>query len=365
MNVRYAILLCALLALGACSQDQPGAPGETSAGTPGEDASNRPAQVSPRAGKLGQGTVQGASLNGSFVYVSDAIPGSEGRGCEGAGDQVLYRVPVDGRERTMAADDTGPARGTILRGGSKGRIALIEGCEENPTRAFVATESEDGRISAIQRVPVPERSIPRLTGWSNDGLYLLGVTGDPAGDGPTPMQVVQVDPSSGDSNTLFDSEPVYRVAQLKNGSYVTQGSGTISVRTTTAVQRTYRGDFFQMSPTGDRFAVLGTGLSVVAGQGEPQAVVPGGEESTVYSASFSQDGRNLTYVLVRNEGPQVDADLGVVIDGKAKVIKSSGLKDQVSFSFPVFAAGGRYVAYNETPDDGSNPHDVVLVEVPS
>jgi len=363
MIKRFAILLSVLLMLGACAAENP-APAESSSAATTE-ASAEPEPVTPVPGRLGQGYVQGVSLDGSYIYVSDVIPGTVGQGCEGAGENVLYRMPVDGGERNLATDDSGPARGSLIRGGTKNRVALIEACEENFTRAFVATESEDGRLFDLERVPVPERSIPRLTGWSNDGLYLLGVTGDPAGDGQKPMQVVQLDPASGDTNTLFDTEPIFRVAQLKNGSYVTQGSGTISVRNTTEVLRTYQGDFFQMSPTGDRFAVLGAGLSLVAGEGEAQTLVRASGESTTYSVSFTADGRSLAYVQVRNQGPKVEADLGVVtVGGQAKVIESSGLKDQVSFGSPFFAADGKFLAYNLTSDDGSNPPDVVLVALP-
>ncbi len=371
MNRIGAVLLLALLALGACSPeaspdpaatDSPDSPAPTLE-SPQAEPTQPKAVLSPGVPiELGQGLIQGTTLDGSSIYVSENVEGSEGMGCEGQGRSVVKRVPIGGGPRTPVAEAGSPVQGAFVRGGSDGRVAVFNSCEEFVSSAYVAKESRDGRITEAEKVPIPTESLPRFFGWSNDGLYLLGVVATPDG---AQSRVVQVDPGSGALTDLFRSDPVSKVAQLKDGSYVVASNNKIAVRSTTKVLRSFDGSTFEVTTAGDRFVIMGGGLSLVSGDSEPKVLLKAEPESQIPEASFSPTGELVTYERIGSVGDKVKSEIGVVsAAGAVQKVEASGPKGRRTLVAPVFTGDGKVVAYNRFVEDFEAPPTVVVFRLP-
>ena len=119
--------------------------------------------------------------------------------------------------------------------GTGNRIAVVGGCEGFFTDLWVGTETLDGHLDGIRRVPVadlPEgQTLATFSvSWSADGSSLLAAVNSLDGGSG---RVVAIDPDSGAFTTLFDAgatHGVAQVAQLADGSYVVAADGNVSIR---------------------------------------------------------------------------------------------------------------------------------------
>ena len=300
--------------------------------------------------ELGTGLIDGATPDGEALYVEEPDPTLSKPGCEGQPESVMFRVPLDGGDRTVVGEDAAPLRGHLVRGGSGGRVAVIAGCESFFSRLVVATESKDGTLTDLKEV-VPEVAEGFLlnistVNWSRDGKALLAAVQDVDAPDGDPAQIVSINPGSGRITKLFDAEQgtgVFNVGQMQNGDYVVATNLVVSFRDAKGVVKaSFQGQGFEISPNRRRVAVFGRNLRM-APQGSNRAseIVPGKEGLEVSAAKFSPDGTAIVFERYSIETGQVEISLVTPADKKVTNVVTGAQYDR---SF--FTGDGKALAFN-------------------
>ncbi|MEX0789920.1 MAG: hypothetical protein WD178_04010 [Actinomycetota bacterium] len=299
---------------------------------------------------IGTGLLDGATPDGSAVYVEEPDPAFPQPGCEGQPQAVMFRMNLDDGGRTMVGNGTDPLRGRIVRGGSDGRIAVVAACESFFTGLVIAEESDGGELTETVAVTpqVPEGFLlnPSTINWDREGEGLLAAIQHidaPDGD---PAQIVTIDPETGRTAKLFDAEQgtgVFNVGQMQNGDYVVSTNLVVSFRDADgAVTANFQGQGFQITP--DRRSVLVFGKKVVrAAQGSTRAteIVPELEGLEVSALELSPDGRALVFKRYSVETGQVELSVVSIEDRRLTNIVTGDQYDR-----PFFTGDGKALAFN-------------------
>ena len=254
-------LLVAGGGLAACGDDSPSTTSTSSPSTTTPVVKyDQPSTVS----LVGTGLVDGASLDGSAVFVQEEDPRFPQLGCEGQPQPVMFRLPLAGGERELIGNGEDHLHGRIVHGQGD-RIAIVSGCEGFFTALWVGTETLDGRVSGLRKVPVQvsegQALAPFSISWSANGLALLGAVNIFGGGG----LVVSIDPDSGALTTVFDAQAgsgVSQVGQFADGSYVVAAEVKVSIRNAQgAVKIQAAGNGFELAP--DLLSVVAYGTEVL------------------------------------------------------------------------------------------------------
>jgi hypothetical protein len=345
----------ALFALVACGRGGDGAQPTTTSTTAAVAASTTTtvarvvdySKLSP-ATEVGAGLVEGASPDGSALYVTALDPVLSKPGCEGQPEPVLFRVPVGGGPRQPVGTPGDPVRGTIARG-SGGRIALVAGCEEFLSRVRVGTETPDGQLRDLR--PLDLGQLTSSVTWSGDGRSLLAVSRSGA-----QTSVVRVDPGTGTSTPVFTvSGPVTQVGQLADGTFVVAGLGKVTLRDATgAAKETVDGVGFAVAPDGRSLALWGKTLAVLT-PGQPATTLATAAATELLGpAQFSPDGRAVGYVTSVKENASVA--VATVADKKVTTVPGPGRLVRVSFT-----GDGRGLAFSRLAARPADEATVLLV----
>jgi hypothetical protein len=311
--------------------------------------------------ELGTGLLDGATRSGSALYIEEPDSALSKLGCEGQPEAVMFRVPLDGGDRTVVGGDLAPLRGHLVRGGSDDRVAVIASCESFFTRLVVATESRDGTLTDLKEV-VPQVAEGFLlnastVNWSRDGKALLAAVQDVDAPDGDPAQVVSIDPESGRITKLFDAEQgtgIFNVGQMQNGNYVVATNLVVSFRDAKGVVKaSFQGQGFEISPDRRRLAVFGRNLRM-ASQGSNRAneIVPEKEGLEVSAAKFSPDGTAIVFERYSMETGMVEISV-VTLDDKKVTNVVTGAQYDRSF----FTGDGKALAFNlytSEPDFATN-----------
>lgn len=343
MRRRVRVLVAALLALAACRPEVGFNPDATPS-----PATNIHMFSIPE--KLGTGLLDGATPDGSALYVEEPDPAFPQPGCEGRPQSVMFRLPLDGGERTLVGSGTDPIRGRLVRGGSDNRVAVVAACESFFTDLVVAEESEDGTLSGLEQVTpqVPEEFLlnPSTVNWDRDGQALLGAIQHKDAPDGDPAQIVSIDPETGQVTRLFNGEQgtgVFNVGQLQNGDYVVATNLVVSFRDSGGVSKAdFQGQGFQITPDRRRAVIFGRNLTL-AGQDENRAteLVPEKEGLEISGLEISPDGQALVFKRYSVETGQVELSVVSMQDRKLTNIVTGDQYDR-----PFFTGDGRALAFN-------------------
>ena len=255
---------------------------------------------------VGTGLVDGSSLDGSAVFVEEEDPRFPQLGCEGQPEPVLFRLPLAGGERELVGNGEDHLHGRVVHGQGE-KIAIVSGCESFFTALWVGTESLDGRVTDLRKVPVQvgegQVLAPFSISWSANGLSLLGAVNLVGGG----ALVVSIDPDSGALTTVFDAQAssgVSQVGQLADGSYVLAAEFKVSIRNAEgAVTIQGAGNGFELAPDLLSVVAYGTEVLLLAPTvPRPVRMVPGKPGQQVTSASLSPDGRAVVYNFADSAG---------------------------------------------------------------
>ncbi|MDP9386441.1 MAG: hypothetical protein M3Q48_00555 [Actinomycetota bacterium] len=227
LAVARAVVLAAGLALAACgSGGSPSAGGTTTTTTTAAEAPSYRVDGSPT--DLGAGEVMGVTGDGVAAYVAAENPSSSVAGCEGMPAPYLYRAPLDGGTRTLAAPASAqPVAGAVLRRAGSTTVVVVDQCEGFLSRLLVATEEPGGTLRDPKQVDrrVVDDVSPFSLVWSAAGDTLIGVRDR--------REIVRIDPVKGTSERLADVQEGVKAAELADATLVvltTQGL-TIGGRT--------------------------------------------------------------------------------------------------------------------------------------
>lgn len=300
--------------------------------------------------RVGTGLIDGTTLDGSAIYIEEPDPGFPEPGCEGQPEPVMFVQPLGEGERTPAGGAKPPLHGSLIRGGSGDRVAVVSGCESFFTGLFVAAESEDGTLSGLKSVTpaVPEGFLlnPSTVSWSRNGKVLLAAIQDVDAPDGDPAQIVAIDPASGKVTKLFDAEQgtgVFGVGQMQNGYYVVATNLVVSFRNAKGtVQAGFQGQGFDISPDRRRLVVFGRNLRLAA-QGDTKAakIVPEKEGLEISSARFSPDGRAVVFERYALDTGQVEVN---VVTPAGKELTNIVTGSQYGRSF--FTGDGKALVFN-------------------
>lgn len=354
--VRIFILLGLLaLLLTACRGRSPNGPPVAAVPSPAVDVHRFSAPT-----QIGTGFIDGASPDGSALYVESPDPAFPQPGCEGQPDPALFRLPVDGQPRKLLDAQFQPLHGSLIRGGRKSAVALVEGCEGYFSRLLIGTEGREGRLVGLREVKPAVADGDNINAgsfsWSSDGRSLLAVVDTLATvDKPedTQSRVVSIDPATGATVTLFTTERgsgAFLVGQLQNGTYVVASMDAVSLRDASGkIKASFPGRRFELAPDLRAVAVYGLTLSVVSQSNTSAALLvqqrPGWEIS---SASFSPDGKAIAFDGYNLEGGSSKTELSVVTVADKKVSLVAGGSED---GRPYFTGDGRALAFNRfTPE---------------
>lgn len=300
--------------------------------------------------KLGTGLVDGATPDGSALYVEEPDPAFPTPACEGQPGPVMFRQPLDGSERTVAGNGTDPLRGRLVRGGSGDRVAVVASCESFFTSLTVAAQAEDGTLSDLKTVTpaVPEGFLlnPSTVAWARDGKKLLAAIQDVDAPDGDPAQIVSIDAATGQISRLFEAEQgtgVFNVGQMNNGDYVVATNLVVSFRDSGGeVIARFQGYDFQISPDRRQLVVFGRTVRLTS-QGEDKApvIVPEEEGVEVSSAEFSPDGEAVAFKRYSLETGRVEISVLTLDDRNVTNIVTGDEYDRA-----VFTGDGKAVAFN-------------------
>lgn len=328
---------------GACGQN-----GEAGRGADGSPGISVHEFGTPQ--EIGTGLLDGMTPDGSAAYVEDTDPRFPQPGCEGQPEPVMFLLPLEGGERTLIGDGTQGLRGSLLRGGSGGRVAVVSACEAFFSDLFIAREPEDGKLTGIRRVEpsVPEGFLlnPSSLSWSSDGSSLLGAIQDVDAPDGDPSQVVTIDPESGRLTKLFDAEQgtgVLKVGQLADGTYVVATNLVVSFRDPKGIVKAgFQGTGFEISRNRRQAVIYGRTLMLVS-QGSTRAtqVVPEDPGHEISSAQFSPDGQAVALTRYAVDGGLVE--VGVATFGNRRF---TSVVTGAQYGRAFFSGDGRALAFN-------------------
>jgi hypothetical protein len=341
------LLACLLVMAAAC-----GGSGDSDAdsGDPGSPEVDFHEVGSPE--EIGTGLLDGASLDGSAVYVEEPDPQFPELGCEGQPEPVMFRLPVDGGEREVVGGGETPLKGNLVRGGSDGRVAVVAGCESFFTDLFIARESEDGRLSDVTAVPltgIPENFLLNTSSfsWNRDGDKLLAALQHQNAPDGDPAQIVTIDPGSGQVTKLFDAEQgtgVFKVGQMENGTYLVSTNLVVTYRDEKGtVKAGFQGKDFEIAP--DRQSLVIFGKNIFLGtQDETKATELVTEEAgrEISSVAFSPDGSAIAFNRYALDGGQVEVGIATVEDRKFTSVVTGG-----QYGRSYFTGDGRALVFNQ------------------
>jgi hypothetical protein len=303
--------------------------------------------------EAGTGLLEGASLDGSALYVSAVDATLSQRGCGGQPEPVLFRVPLAGGARQAVGAPGEPVRGTILRGADR-RVALVAGCEEFLSAVRLGTETPDGQLHDLRRLDLGQLGSAAGLAWSGDGRSLVAVARSLSPSGQATLQ--RVDPGTGAATPLFTVPgPVTQVGELADGTLVVAGAGRVTLRDAKgAVAETHEGVGFTVAPDRRRLAVWGKALRLVTpGQPATTLATVASPTDLLGPVSFSPDGGAVAFVT----GMQASGQVAVVTLADAKVATVPGTG---RFVRAVFTGDGRAVAFSRL---ASRPADEATVLV--
>lgn len=340
------------VALTACAVRGPGE-------TPGSAAS-RPPQVNvhrfsaPK--QIGTGLIDGASLDGSAVYVEEPDAAFPQPGCEGQPEPAMFRLPVDGKPRKLLEGQSDALNGILLRGGRGATVALVTGCEGQLQRLLIGSEGREGRLTGLREVKPAVASgdvaNPGSFSWSSDGRSLLAVVdtlGDPDNPDGSSSKVVSIDPATGRVTPLFQTERgagTFMVGQLQNGTYVAADMNSVNLLDASGkIKARLQGKRFELAPDLRSVAVYGLSLSTVS-QSDTSAVPlveqrPGWEISSV---GFSPGGQAIAFIRYNLEGGRSSTELSLVTLPDKKI---SQVSDRAEYGRPYFTGDGRALVFNQ------------------
>ncbi|HEX2148608.1 MAG TPA: hypothetical protein VHI31_00325 [Actinomycetota bacterium] len=340
---RTACAVLACLVLGGACTPEVGFDAESDAPSPNIHTFATPENV-------GTGLLDGATLDGSALFIEEPDPAFPQPGCEGQPQSVMFRLPLQEGEKTVVGNGTDPLRGRLVRGGSGGRTAVVAACESFFAGLVIAEESDDGTLSDLKSVTpaIPEGFLlnPSTVAWARDGKKLLGAVQDidaPDGD---PAQIVSIDPESGRLTKLFDAEQgtgVFNVGQMQNGDYVVATNLVVSFRSARgAVKASFQGQGFQITPDRRRLVVFGSNVRL-ASQGDTRAtqVVEEKEGLEVSAVELSPDGQAVAFKRYALETGQVELSVVSLDDRRVTNIVTGHQYDR-----PVFTGDGKGLAFN-------------------
>ncbi len=346
------LLACLFLAAAACGDS-----GQSDDDSGGPGSSEIDFHQVGRPQEIGTGLLDGTSLDGSAVYVEEPDPQFPELGCEGQPESVMFRLPVEGGEREVVGGGETPLKGSLVRGGSDGRVAVVVGCESFFTDLFVARESEDGRLTEVTKVTpagIPENFLLNTSSfsWNGEGDKLLAALQHQDAPDGDPSQIVTIDPESGEVTKLFDAEQgtgVFRVGELEDGTYVVSTNLVVTYRDEKGtVKAGFQGKDFEIAP--DRRSLVIFGKNIFVGtQGDTKATELVTEEAgrEISSVAFSPDGSAIAFNRYVLDGGQVEVGIATIEDRKFTSVVTGG---QYGRSF--FTGDGRALAFNEF---GSEP----------
>lgn len=300
--------------------------------------------------KLGTGLVDGATPDGTALYIEEPDPAFPALACEGQPGSVMFRQPLDGSDRTVVENGTEPLRGRLVRGGSGDRVAVVAACESFFTDLSIAEQAEDAALSDIKKVQpaVPEGFLlnPSTIAWARDGRRLLAAIQDVDAPDGDPAQIVSIDPASGKITRLFEAEQgtgVFNVGQMQNGDYVVATNLVVSFRDRTGdVVASFQGHDFQISPDRRRMVVFGRTVRLATqGRSKAPVIVPEKEGMEVSLAEFSPDGQAVAFKRYALETGQVEINVLTLDDRKVTNIVTGDEYDR-----PVFTGDRKGLAFN-------------------
>lgn len=306
--------------------------------------------------EVGSGLLDGMTPDGSAAYVEEPDGRFPEPGCEGQPEPVMFLQPLDGGERTLAGDGETPLQGTIVRGGSEGRIAVVSACEQFFTDLFVASEAEDGTLSGIARVEpaVPDGFLLNAASlsWDASGSALLGALQHENAPDGDPAQVVSIDPSSGQVTKIFDAEQgtgVFKVGQMENGRYVVATNLVVSFRDEAGVVIAgFQGQGFEISPDKEQMVVYGRNLMLVE-QDDTRArqLVEHIQGREISNADFSPGGGAVAINRYNIDGGEAEIAIVTPEDSKFTSVVTAG-----QYGRAFFSGDGRALGFNQF---GSEP----------
>jgi Tol biopolymer transport system component len=307
------------------------------------------------AQEIGTGLIDGASPDGSAIYVEQESKDFPEPACEGQPGPVISRLPLGGGQVEVLATKENPIRGLMLRG-SGGRMAIVSGCEEFLTAVWTATETADGHLRDIRKLDLGDFSgSPFSFSWSADGTSILAANSLYEGH---PPEIVRIDPRTGKTTVIFDTKldyPVNQASQLSDGTFVVGARGSVTLRGADgAVRATLKGDGFQLSADRSRIALFGRELALVADGSNATTLIPADRSGTFTSAEFSPDGRAIGYVRGRDSNSQV----GVVNIADRADSRAAG---SGSFGRVHFTGDGRGLAFNKFGEPPGFTSRVLLI----
>lgn len=302
--------------------------------------------------QIGTGLLDGTSRDGSAVYVEEPDPQFPEPGCEGQPESVMFRLSLEAGEREVIGGDQAPLRGTLVRGGSGNRVAVVAGCESFFNDLFVASETEDGRLTDITRVTpagIPENFLlnPQSVSWNRDGDNLLAALQHQNAPDGDPSQVVTIDPQSGQVTRLFDAEQgtgVLRVGQLEDGTYVVSTNLVVTYLDEEGVVKAgFQGKDFEIAPDRESLVIFGRNV-LLGAQGETRATEILAEEQgrEVSSVQFTPDGKAIAVTRYLLEGGQVEVGVASLEDGRFTSVVTGG-----QYGRPHFTGDGEALVFNQ------------------
>lgn len=334
----------------------------------GPGASPEPPEVSfhqfATPQQIGTGLLNGTSRDGSAVYVEETDPGFPEPGCEGLPEPVMFRQPVSAGDREPAA--ALPLNGTLVRGGSGNRVAVVSGCEAFFTRLVIAQETPEGLLEDPQEV-VP-RGVPDDFGlnplsfsWSNDGALLLAAIQHfdaPDGD---PARIVSLDPGTGQVETIFESEQgtgVFKVGQLRNGHYVISTNLVVSFKNADgSLVAAFQGKDFEIAPGLEQVAIYGLNLSVVDQDSNiPTELVEEQSGQEIIDARYSAGGEALILNRIRLDTSLTEVALVSLDDTRFTSVVLGG-----HYGRSHFTGDNRALVFNKFSQEPQTPDRVFLV----